>query len=241
LAILIQRRYSARIYPFQRQRSRGDTVSATLEQIYDGFAETYDKNRNRFEMTEVLDSFFARLSVEQGKLLDLGCGAGEPLPRFFIDRAWDVTGVDFSERMLALASIYAPEMKRIHADMRQVDFAPDRFDAITAIYSLFHIPSTDHASLFESFYRWLRPEGKALLTYATREYTGSDEFDGYKELMGQTLYYSHKSPENLYTDLERAGFDIEAADHRVIGNETFLWVTMSKPASASRISRPSNA
>jgi cyclopropane fatty-acyl-phospholipid synthase-like methyltransferase len=209
-------------------------VSATLQEIYDGFADTYEESRSRFGMTEVLDSFFARLPVERGELLDLGCGAGEPFARFFIDRGWTVTGVDFSERMLALASVYAPEMERIHADMREVDFAPARFDAITAIYSLFHIPSRDHASLFERFHRWLRPEGKALFTYATREYTGSDEFDGYKEFMGQELYYSHKSPEDLYADLERIGFDIEAADYRDIGSETFLWVTLSKPATARR-------
>jgi len=71
-------------------------------------------------------------------------------------------------------------------------------------------------------------KGKVLFTYATKEFTGSIEFDGYKEFMNQELYYSHKSPDKLYADLENTGFNIESADYRNIGNEIFLWVTASR-------------
>ena len=206
-------------------------MNSRLQEIYDGFAERYEENRVLFDMTEVFDSFYRRLAVQKGRLLDLGCGAGEPFARLFIDRGWAVTGVDFSERMLELASKYVPEMEVIHADMREIEFRPNQFDAITAIYSLFHVSSNDHAALFDKLYRWLCPKGKALFTYATKEYTGSDEFDGYMEFMSQELYYSHKSPEKLYDILEKAGFNIESTDYRDIGNEMFLWVTVSKPNS----------
>ncbi len=198
-----------------------------LQKIYDGFAETYDQNRGLFDMTEVFESFYGCLDVKTGNLLDLGCGAGEPFARLFVDRGWTVTGVDFSQRMLELASKYVPEMKTIHADMRQVEFEPNQFDAIIATYSLFHIPSNEHATLFEKLYSWLRPNGKALFTYATKEYTGSVEFDGYINFMGQDLYYSHTSPEKLYSILQSIGFQIESTNYRNIGDETFLWVTVS--------------
>ena len=204
-------------------------MNITLREIYDGFAETYEDNRGFFDMTEVFDSFYERLDVEKGRLLDLGCGAGEPFARFFIDRGWTVIGVDFSEQMLELASKYVPKMQTIHADMREIEFEPNQFEAITAIYSLFHVSSNDHTALFEKFYRWLCPKAKALFTYATKEFTGSNEFDGYKEFMEQELYYSHKSPDKLYADLEDIGFNIESTDYRDIGNEIFLWVTVSKP------------
>jgi cyclopropane fatty-acyl-phospholipid synthase-like methyltransferase len=204
-------------------------VESKVQEIYDGFAETYAENRGLFDMTEVFASFYGRLAVAKGRLLDLGCGAGEPLARLFIDRGWTVTGVDFSQRMLELAAQYVPEMETIHADMRRVGFEPSQFDAITASYSLFHVPSRDHAALFEKFYRWLCPTGKALFTYATKEYTGRNEFDGYIKFIGQDLYYSHKSPDKLYADLEKIGFNIESTDYRDIGNEIFLWVTVSKP------------
>ncbi|MCI5148014.1 MAG: class I SAM-dependent methyltransferase [Candidatus Electrothrix sp. MAN1_4] len=158
----------------------------------------------------------------------MGCGAGEPLARWFTDRGWRVTGVDFSKRMLELASKYVPEMETVHADLLQVEFKQNSYDAVTASYSLFHIPNKEHAVLFDKIYRWLRPKGKALFTYATKEYTGSQEFDGYKEFMGQKLYYSHKSPDKLCSILDEIGFNIESMDYRDIGNEIFLWVTVSK-------------
>jgi cyclopropane fatty-acyl-phospholipid synthase-like methyltransferase len=201
-----------------------------VREIYDKFADTYEENRGLFDMSEVFDAFYERLEATKGNLLDLGCGAGEPIARYFIDRGWAVTGVDFSDRMLELAAKYVPEMQAIHADMRDITFDPEQFDAITAIYSIFHVPRGDHAALFANLYQWLRPEGKVLFTYATKEYTGSAAFDGYKEFMGRKLYYSHKSPQQLYTDLNRIGFVIDATDYRNIGNEIFLWVTARKPA-----------
>lgn len=203
-------------------------MNNSLQIIYDKFAQTYEENRGLFDMTEVFNSFYERLDVKNGYLLDLGCGAGEPFPKLFIDLGWKVTGVDFSQKMLELASKYVPEMQTVNADMIAVDFASNQFDAITAIYSLFHIPSADQTVLFEKIHRWLCPRGKALFTYATKEYTGQIEFDGYKEFMGQRLYYSHKSPEKLYSDLEEIGFNIESKDYREIGGEIFLWVTVRK-------------
>jgi ubiquinone/menaquinone biosynthesis C-methylase UbiE len=211
------------------QHRKGNAVNINLREIYDGFAGTYDENRGLFDMMEVLNPFYECLAVEKGELLDLGCGAGEPFARFFVDHGWKVIGVDFSEQMLKLASQYVPEMQTIQADMCEIEFESSQFEAITVIYSLFHISRNDHAALFDKFYRWLRPKGKVLFTYATKEYTGSDEFDGYKEFMKQKLYYSHKSPDKLYADLENIGFNIESRDYRNIGNETFLWVTVSKP------------
>ena len=120
-------------------------------------------------------------------------------------------------------------MKRLAADIREVDFRGNCFDAITASYSLFHIPASEHVVLFKKIFNWLRPGGRFLFTYATKDYTGKSQFDGYKNFMGQQLYYSHKRPEELRGDLTETGYQIESEDYREIGNETFLWLTVCKP------------
>lgn len=179
-------------------------------------------------MSHVFDSFYNCLEASTGKLLDLGCGAGEPLAPYFIKRGWQITGVDFSRRMLELARQYVPEMETVAGDMRDVHFETDSFNAVTAIYSLFHVPVCDHQLLFENIHRWLVPGGKVLFTYATQEYSGQPEFDGYKEFMGQLLYYSHTTPEKLIHLLEKIGFIVESTSYRDIGNEIFCWVTAQK-------------
>ena len=200
-----------------------------LQKIYDHFAETYDKNRNLFDMTDVISDFAQRLPGKANRLLDLGCGAGEPFPAHFIRQGWQVTGVDFSSRMLEMAHHYQPDMETIFADMTEVEFPDEQFDAITAIYCLFHIEYQKHEAIFQKIYRWLKPGGHSLFTYATKEYTGADVFNGYKEFMGEQLFYSHTTPDNLYAVLKTIGFTVESARHRQIGGETFLWVTVAKP------------
>lgn len=204
-----------------------------LSGIYDRFAETYEANRGLFDMTSTLVPFYRGLNRDKGRLLDLGCGAGEPFPRYFLEKGWEVYGVDFSKKMLELAARFAPQMHTIYADMTEVEFPPAQFDAITCIYSLFHVPRNLHPELFAKFHRWLRPGGKVLFTYATRKYTGQDEFDGEKEFMGQRLFYSHTTEEKLREQLTAAGFEIESFEHLDIGGETFLWVVVRKPGTYS--------
>ena len=200
-----------------------------LRKIYDRFADTYDKNRGLFDMTDVITDFFKRLPCLSGCLLDLGCGAGEPFPAYFIAQGWQVTGVDFSSRMLEMAHRYQPDMKTIFADITEVEFPDEQFDAITAIYCLFHIEYQKHEEIFQKIYRWLKPGGHSLITYATKEYTGYEIFSGDKEFLGEQLFYSHTTPGALCATLTGAGFTIEAAQYREIGSETFLWVTITKP------------
>ena len=200
-----------------------------LQKIYDRFADTYDNNRNLFDMTEVIADFSKRLPCKIGRLLDLGCGAGEPFPAYFIDQGWQVKGVDFSSRMLDLAHRYQPAMKTIFADISDVDFPDAQFDAVTAIYCLFHIEYPKHEEIFRKIYRWLKPGGHSLFTYATQEYTGAEIFNGTKEFLGEQLFYSHTTPGDLFASLISIGFTIESAQYRQIGGETFLWVTITRP------------
>lgn len=203
-------------------------MNNSLEEIYNSFADTYESSRGLFDISKILNSFYSLLGTEQGSLLDLGCGAGEPVARYFVDNHWSVTGVDFSERMLELAAKYVPEMNTVKTDIVTAKFSENQFDAITATYSLFHIPTSDHVALFNNWHRWLKPKGSVLFTYATEEYTGSKEFDGYKTFMDRELYYSHKDPQDLYSDLRKIGFSIESTEYQNIGGETFLWLTATK-------------
>lgn len=205
--------------------------AARLAATYDTFAKDYDANRGAFDMSEVLAHLASRLPAT-GRLLDLGCGAGEPVAASFLERGWQVTGVDFSAAFLELASRYVPAMARIHADMREARFPPRSFEAVTAIYSLFHVPRADHGALFARIGEWLVPGGVFHFTYATRAYTGADRFDGPKMFLGRELHYSHATPTEMVADLAAAGLGLAEARERDIGGETFLWVTAASPTPA---------
>lgn len=206
-----------------------DSMPKDLVDAYDRLAVNYDANRGLFDMSEVFNDFFILLSRDKAHLLDLGCGAGEPIPGWFIQKGWQVTGVDFSKKMLELAARYQPQMHRVLADITEFQMPPASVDAITAVYALFHTEKEKHPGLFAGIYRWLKPGGKALFTYATKEYTGAEEFSGYIRFMSENLFYSHCSPDQLFATLKDIGFELLAADYRDIGGEVFLWVTVEKP------------
>jgi len=200
-----------------------------VEAIYDQLAKKYHENRDVFDVSALFNALYNRLTVQKGALLDLGCGAGEPFARRFLEEGWAVTGVDISKEMLKLAKKNAPGIKTIHADMRTLAFNAGEFDVVIASYSLFHVPSEYHPVLLNSIHAWLRPQGKVLFTYATKEYTGSTEFNGYKEFFGESLFYSHTTPEKLDAMLKTIGFGIEYSHYHTIADETFLWVIATKP------------
>ena len=70
-------------------------MKKSLARIYDEFADTYEENRDRFDMTEVFNGFYRRFDIKLGSVLVLGCGAGKPFDADFIRRVWSVTVVDF--------------------------------------------------------------------------------------------------------------------------------------------------
>ena len=201
---------------------------ADLALLYDDLAETYAAGRHLFDTTPILADFAHDLSVG-GWILDVGCGAGEPVARYFVDRGDRVTGIDVSERMLTLARRQAPEATFHAMDMRSLAFPSASFTAITAVYAVFHLPRADHAALFAGFARVLTPGGRLLLTLATQEYTGQEEFDGEMEFIGHRLPYSHDRPELALSKLEAAGLTVVSARLIEAGGETFYWIVARKP------------
>ena len=199
-----------------------------LALLYDELAETYAAGRHLFDTTPVLREFAGPLP-SGARILDAGCGAGEPVARYFVERGDTVTGIDVSERMLALARRQVSEVTFQRMDLRTLDFPPASFDAIAAVYVVFHLPRAEHAALFAGFARVLKPGGRLLLTLATREYTGQDEFDGEMEFLGRRLPYSHDRPEVALDKLAAAGLAVVSARLIETGGETFYWVIARKP------------
>ncbi len=88
-------------------------------------------------------------------VLDLGCGSGEPIARFFIERGLELTDVDFSTEMLKIGRERFPDAHWIHADMRGLDL-DQTFDIVVAWDSFFHLSPRDQRSMFPIFRKHLR-------------------------------------------------------------------------------------
>ncbi|EQD49618.1 Methyltransferase type, partial [mine drainage metagenome] len=83
-----------------------------------------------------LDRFCA-LVPSGGSVLDVGCGAGEPIAKYFNERGYAVTGVDSSPAMVAKFRARLPGEQALVSDMRTLSLER-RFQATLAWDSFFH-------------------------------------------------------------------------------------------------------
>jgi len=102
----------------------------------------------------------------QGRLLDLGCGAGNFTLRVLGHVApLDCALVDLSRPMLDRAALRVKAatsgiVQTIQSHMRGLSLAPDSFDAILAGQVLHHLrEDADWRQMFARLYQWLRPSG----------------------------------------------------------------------------------
>ncbi|MDZ7702103.1 MAG: methyltransferase domain-containing protein [Halobacteriales archaeon] len=106
---------------------------------YDAQAKTYAAERAPGdEERAVLEGFADRLGPGN-RVLNAGCGQGDPVLGLLDDRAGAV-GLDFSAAQLELAREAAPSASLVRGDLTALPFAADRFDAAVAAHAVIHLP-----------------------------------------------------------------------------------------------------
>jgi ubiquinone/menaquinone biosynthesis C-methylase UbiE len=173
----------------------------TVKIGYNSIASRYLAERTRDSAdVRLLDDFMERLPVN-ANVLDAGCGAGVPIAQMLSDR-FKVTGVDFSEVQIELAGKNVPAATFICADITKLDFPENSFDGICSYYAIIHIPREEHDSLLKDFYRFLKPNGLALLCLGAEHLI--DDID--ENYLGTRMYWSHYDTDTYLKMLIECGF-----------------------------------
>ena len=66
---------------------------AFVKEGYDQIAETYHSQRDLSDNIDLLAAFVDLISP-QGRILDVGCGAGMPVTSVLVESGFNVTGID---------------------------------------------------------------------------------------------------------------------------------------------------
>lgn len=169
-----------------------------------------DKNRSRtlFEKP-YLDRAISSLKSDMklGKrVLDLGCGTGEPIGQYFVDTGFQVTGVDGSSKMLEIAKSRCPKIEFILCDMRALNLN-EKFDLVIAWHSFFHLSQDDQRAMFKTFASHLKKGGILLFT------SGPEAGEVWSNNGGENLYHASLST-NEYRDLLKQ-HDFTVLEHKL--------------------------
>lgn len=112
-----------------------------IKQAYDSWAAQYDTNQNKTRDLEA-QSLKETLSGKQlNHCLEIGCGTGKNT-KWLVEKANNVTAVDFSEGMLEKArkNVISQKVQFIQADITEDwNFSERGYDLITFSLVLEHI------------------------------------------------------------------------------------------------------
>jgi 2-polyprenyl-3-methyl-5-hydroxy-6-metoxy-1,4-benzoquinol methylase len=70
--------------------------------FYDLIASQFAEMRTSFYREKKYIDLFVGYLEPKGTLLDIGCGSGVPIASYLLDLGFDVTGIDSSNRAIAL-------------------------------------------------------------------------------------------------------------------------------------------
>jgi len=192
-------------------------VHRTTPLVYTRNATTWDAHRPR-TLTEA--PWLARLTAGLGPgdpVLDVGCGAGEPIAAWLVGRGFAVTGLDIAPSMVALCVERFPAHRWRVADMRG-DLPEGPYAAIIAWDSFFHLAPSEQRETLPRLAASLRSGGRLVATVGPRagEVLGS--------VAGESVYHSSLDPSEYERLLVDAGMSaVELALEDAASGRTVLF------------------
>jgi SAM-dependent methyltransferase len=155
--------------PSKKTRSPIDSEREETRALWNRIADDWriqvgdDGDSNRILNSDPVLWTFAG-EVNGRTVLDAGCGTGY-LSKKFRDRGALVTGIDFSERMIALARGLNPEIDfRVDSCSELATIDDGCCDLVIANYVLMDTP--DLGATMDAFSRVLKPGGVAVLVFS---------------------------------------------------------------------------
>ncbi|WP_428603584.1 class I SAM-dependent methyltransferase [Sedimenticola sp.] len=175
-------------------------IHSRTVQIYERHAHAWDDHRPRTFFEKGWLDKFIKLLPSEGRVLDVGCGAGEPITGYFLEQGLRVTGLDASPKMLEISKSRFPNATWIAMDMRNLKL-DTKFDGIVSWDGFFHLNQEEQRQVLLLFADHLNLEGSLLLTigHESGEVTGRVE--------GEEVYHSSLDPDEYKTILNSVGFE----------------------------------
>lgn len=178
-----------------------------IAELYQRHAHAFDAARRRSFPERIWLDRFIRHLPRDGEVLDLGCGGGEPVARYLIDRNLKLTGIDVASAMIQLARTRFPRHRWIEADMRKFGAESNAYDGIVAWSSLFHLDTQWQEKLIPRIAVWLKRGGVALFN------TGPAHGTALGELEGEELFHASLAPAEYRAIFASSGLAVIA--HRI--------------------------
>jgi SAM-dependent methyltransferase len=167
--------------------------------ISDDYQEAYFNNPL---LVHAFDGWLAQLP-EGGKILDAGCGHGDPVIQRLLEKGFQVTGSDFSDEMLRRASAQFPQANFLQQTTSTIS-EQSVYDGVCSLNSMLYLDPVDLLNSLLRVRNALKPGG-LLFLYAFDE--GPDwRGEPFSHHIGEWMWSWHYGMEEVANLLEEHGY-----------------------------------
>jgi 2-polyprenyl-3-methyl-5-hydroxy-6-metoxy-1,4-benzoquinol methylase len=203
----------------ESSEGRVQTSADQIIALYERHALEYvaDRAGSRCSESVWLDQFIVLLPAG-GTVLDIGCGAGDPMARYLVDRNFEIDGVDSSPTLVQHCKRSLPSCRWHVADMRALKLGRT-FDGILAWDSFFHLSHDDQRRMFPISREHAKPHTALMFT------SGASFGEAIGSYRGEALYHASLSADEYWMLLQENGFRVIAhvvEDPRCGGHTVWL-------------------
>lgn len=190
--------------------------------LYRRHAMDWDQGRGRVLFEKPWLDRFLGVLPNRGAVLDIGCGAAEPIARYFIETGLGVTGIDSSPALIGICRDRFPDHAWVVSDMRNLALGR-RFDGLLAWDSSFHLSPDDQRAIFGVFRSHAAPKAALMFT------SGPCHGESIGTFMGEPLYHGSLGEAEYRTLLDRSGFDLvlHVVEDPTCGHHT-VWLARAR-------------
>ncbi|HEY8549521.1 MAG TPA: class I SAM-dependent methyltransferase [Vicinamibacterales bacterium] len=187
---------------------------------YDLIADRFHASRDPgIGVAEV--TAFARALGPGARVLDVGCGTGEPITTALLAAGCRVVVVDSSREMLIRFRRHLPHVPAVRAVVEACPFRDRSFDGVVAWGVLFHLDRAGQAGAIAHVSRLLKPGSPFLFT------AGDEDGEVHGEMHGVPFRYVSFSIDGYRALLRDHGLSL--VEHHVDAHENRHYLARKEP------------
>jgi len=189
------------------------------KKAWNNVAEKYAKAK--YTSFNPLIKFFCNNLPKNGFVLDLGSGTGLPFSKLFVEKGFNVLGVDISSQMIKIAQKNVPIANFKELSMTDLDYNK-KFDGVFSSYSMLLLSPQLFKDVANRIVKSLKNNGLLYLSLNEPRVEGEDvDKEVIVDIMGEKMYSRAYREEEILAIFSPLGMKPLKIHHKIQTSKEF--------------------
>jgi len=200
-----------------------------LKETYNQIAEDWCADHDQDDWWKEGTDIFISLLKPGALVLDVGCGGGLK-SKYLAERGLSVVGIDFSEKMIAIAKREVSSATFLVCDLGEVSTLPYQFDGIFAEAVLVHVPRKEIIEKLKTMTKKLKNGGYLRVSVKEKRTGQMNEEIRVENDYGYPYerFFSYFTLDEITADIRKTGLTKTYATIKPVGKANWIQIIGKK-------------